>query len=131
MIRHLFRFIVLLSSILSSTTFDEPSFTIETIPASKGNWTYIPEGKGEMIIRITTTNADRVKVWRVPTGTQQWSERKLICDHSGLKNNWACVWSYNEKESIHDHFVVIAYNKGSELYQSIISVTRSHSVHHQ
>ncbi|AGN70640.1 hypothetical protein ACVNS2_10940 [Paenibacillus caseinilyticus] len=106
-----------------------PFIKIETIPAPEGNWTYLPEGKGEMIIIVTTSRAKRVKVWRVPTGTQQWEFRKLICDESGDKENWTCDWKYDENEVIHDHFVVEVFGKDWDITDSI-NVTRRHSEDH-
>jgi len=102
-----------------------PFMKIETIPVSEGNWTYIPEGSGKMIIHVDTTTAKKMKVWRVPTGTQQWENRKLICEESGNKDNWDCVWRYGIDETIHDHFVVQVFGEGWEINDSI-NVTRRH-----
>ncbi|MDQ0896444.1 MULTISPECIES: hypothetical protein [unclassified Paenibacillus] len=113
------------------TTFAQasPLMKIETTPVPEGNWTYIPEGSGEMKIHVTTSYAKKIKVWRVPTGTQQWVNRKLICEESGFKTDWICVWKYDKDDTIHDHFVVEVFGEDWRIQDSI-NVTRRHSKNH-
>jgi hypothetical protein len=102
---------------------------IETIPAPEGNWVYLPEGDGELIIHVSTAYANKLKVWRVPTGTQQWENRTLVCEDKGIKDNWTCIWRYSKDDNIHDHFVVEAIGEG-ESSKSSINVTRRHTKNH-
>ncbi|RAP75742.1 hypothetical protein [Paenibacillus montanisoli] len=113
----------MLSGLFESNAQSTPVTTIETIPAPEGGWTYIPEGRGEMIIHVETSNAKEIKVWRVPTGTQQWENRQLVCAAFGNITSWNCVWKYNEDDTIHDHFVIWIVGEGWEFKDSI-NVTR-------
>ncbi|MDQ6421991.1 hypothetical protein RB620_21405 [Paenibacillus sp. LHD-117] len=122
-------YLLILSCLCVSNAQAHPFLKIETIPAPEGNWTYIPEGSGEMFIHVETAHAKKIKVWRVPTGTQQWKNRKLVCEESGYKDNWNCVWRYDKDETIHDHFVVQVFGEGWEIQDSI-NVTRRHAEDH-
>ncbi|SFE76633.1 hypothetical protein SAMN05216378_4000 [Paenibacillus catalpae] len=106
-----------------------PHMTIETVPAPEGNWVYLPEGDGEMKIIVRISHAQRIKVWRVPTGTQQWEFRELICDSSGERDIWTCTWRYDERDTIHDHFVVELIDKDWSMKESL-NVTRRHAENH-
>jgi hypothetical protein len=106
---------------------EEPPFlSIETIPKPEGNWVYIQKGSGEMVIKAITRNVQRIKVWIVPTGTQTWAERKLLCDQSGNKDIWKCIWRYTAEETIHYHVVIRVEGK-SGVSEEIINVTRRHN----
>ncbi|KRE22779.1 hypothetical protein [Paenibacillus sp. Soil522] len=102
---------------------------IKTIPSPEGNWVYIPEGNGEMIINVSTAYANTFKVWRVPTGTQQWENRTLICEKRGNEDDWTCTWRYTKDDNIHDHFVVEVSGEGGSATASI-NVTRKHAIDH-
>lgn len=117
--------------ILSGITYAQqsPTLSIKTVPAPKGNWVYLPEGDGKFEIHVSTEYANRLKVWKVPTGTQQWENRILICDQGGNKNDWTCIWSYTKDETIHHHFFVeVSGESGSAT--DIINVTRRHTKDH-
>ncbi|MDQ0878845.1 hypothetical protein QFZ77_007504 [Paenibacillus sp. V4I3] len=108
----------------------QPSLmSIKTIPAPEGNWVYLPEGDGQMVIHVSTAYSNTFKVWRVPTGTQQWENRILICNEKGNKFDWTCVWRYTKDDTIHDHFVVEASGEGGSIKGSI-NVTRRHDENH-
>ncbi|MDQ8733867.1 hypothetical protein [Paenibacillus sp. LHD-38] len=106
-----------------------PLMSIKTIPSPEGNWVYIPEGDGEMIINVSTAYVNTFKVWRVPTGTQQWENRILICEKRGNVDDWTCIWRYTKDDNIHDHFVVEVTGEGGSATDSI-NVTRKHSLDH-
>jgi hypothetical protein len=108
---------------------EPPYLSIDTIPKPEGNWVYIQEGSGEMVIKVTTRNVQRIKVWIVPTGTQTWDERKLLCDQSGNKDFWTCIWRYTAEETIHYHVVIHAVGRSGVLAE-ILNVTRRHSQEH-
>lgn len=112
------------------TFAEEPPFlSVEAIPAPEGNWVYIPEGSGEMVIKVTTRNVQKIKIWIVPTGSQTWDERRLLCEEKGNKDLWTCIWRYTAEETIHDHIVIHVEGKGGKSAASI-NVTRRHSEDH-
>lgn len=112
-----------------ATERQPPLMNITTIPAPDGNWVYLPEGNGELVIHVATTNAvNALKVWRTPTGTQQL-EKTTICEQRGYISDWTCVWRYTKDDTIHDHFFVnVSYENGSAT--DIINVTRRHTKDH-
>ncbi|WP_423408975.1 hypothetical protein AABM38_02455 [Heyndrickxia sp. MSNUG] len=42
------------------------------------NWVSVPQGTDEITIYVEAKNTETVLFWIIPTGTQQWNERKLI-----------------------------------------------------
>ncbi|WP_336765454.1 hypothetical protein [Paenibacillus sp. USHLN196] len=120
---------MLISGFTNANTPQPPLTSIETIPAPEGNWVYLPEGDGEMVICVSTAYTNTFNVWRVPTGTQQWENRILICNEKGNKDDWTCIWRYTKDDNIHDHFVVEASGEGGCIKDSI-NVTRTHDEDH-
>lgn len=118
-----------ISGYVNANTLQPPLMSITTIPAPEGNWVYLPEGGGEMVIHVSTAYTNTFNVWRVPTGTKQWENRILICKEKGNKDDWTCVWRYTKGDTIHDHFVVEASGEGGSIKDSI-NVTRRHDENH-
>lgn len=118
-----------ISGFANANTPQPPLMSIETIPAPEGNWVYLPEGNGEMVIHVSTAYTNTLNVWRVPTGTQQWENRTLICNEKGNKDDRTCIWRYTKDDTIHDHFVVEASGEGGSIKDSI-NVSRRHDEDH-
>ncbi|MFF2479913.1 hypothetical protein [Paenibacillus sp. NPDC058071] len=133
--RNTTKLVIIVSAFITSSGFanadipQPPLMSIETIPAPEGNWVYLPEGNGEMVIHVSTAYPNTFNVWRVPTGTQQWKNRILICKGKGKTDDWTCIWRYTKEDSIHDHFVVEASEEGGNITDSI-NVTRRHHENH-
>ena len=77
---------------LSLLTACQPFISQESpIPSSKpkiksiykdnpkdGTWVQIPKGTKKMTFHVEAENTETILFWLIPTGTQTWTERKLI-----------------------------------------------------
>ncbi|MEH7883779.1 hypothetical protein V7654_05570 [Bacillus sp. JJ1609] len=86
------------------------------------NWVSVPKGTDEITIYVEATNTETVLFWLIPTGTQQWYERKLIgydIKDDG-DNNFSLTWKI--PRHLHDHLEVQALGE-NELIGSSLNIT--------
>jgi hypothetical protein len=97
--------------IYSNTEYVSPSPKIEkfytNIPEID-NWVVVPKSTKEITINVEALNTETVLFWLVPTGSEQWNERKLI--GFDIKNDGDNKFSMTWKipEHLHHHLYVEA-----------------------
>lgn len=107
----------------TSSNFKRPQIIkVKTIPSARGGWVVLPNKPGQLIIKVKTINAKRLKFWIVPTGSETWKYRKLLGELSNGKNVWSFTWNYGN-ELIHDHIVIQAIGDQGLEESTIINVT--------
>lgn len=111
--------------IKANTEYVPPSPKIEKFYTSipeKDNWVRVPEGTKEITIYVEALNTETVLFWLIPTGTQQWYERKLIgydIKDDG-DNKFSLTWKI--PRPLHDHLEVQALGE-NEIAGRILNIT--------
>lgn len=75
-----------------------------------GNWVKIPEGTKNITFHVEAENTETVLFWLIPTGTQTWTERKLIgydIRKDPTDRYFSLTWTI-DKPYLHDHLHVQA-----------------------
>ncbi|MEH7442957.1 hypothetical protein V7201_11685 [Bacillus sp. JJ1122] len=86
------------------------------------NWVSVPQGTDEITIYVEAKNTETVLFWIIPTGIQQWYERKLIgydIKDDG-DNKFSLTWKI--PGHLQDHLEVQALGE-NELTGSILNIT--------
>jgi hypothetical protein len=86
------------------------------------NWVSAPQGTDEITIYVEAKNTETVLFWIIPTGTQQWYERKLI--GYDIKDDGDNYFSLTWKipRNLHDHLKVQGLGE-NELAGSSLNIT--------
>ena len=88
--------------------------SISTDYHSDGNWIQIPKGTREITFDIKAKNTETVLYWLIPTGTQTWTERKLIgydIKDNENDNDFSLTWEI-DKPYLHDSLHIQAIGEG-------------------
>lgn len=88
--------------------------SIKTTYPTEGTWVKIPKGTKIVTMQVEAENTETVLFWIIPTGTQTWTERKLIgFDLKGNEydTNFSLTWNINKPYS-HDHLYIQALGDG-------------------
>lgn len=75
-----------------------------------GNWVQIPKGTMNITFYVEAENTETVLFWLIPTGTQTWTERKLIgydIRDNPTDHNFSITWTI-DKPYLHDHLHIQA-----------------------
>ncbi len=75
-----------------------------------GIWVQIPKGTEKITFHVEAENTETILFWLIPTGTQTWTERKLIgytVRENQTDNNFSLTWNI-DKPSLYDHIVIQA-----------------------
>jgi hypothetical protein len=120
MILKIFFAINILTSFQPNMSQDTPSqppnpeiLSISTDYPKDGNWIQIPKGTKEITFEVKATNTETVLYWLIPTGTQTWTERKLIGYDikDQIDNDFSLTWKI-DKPYLHDHLHIQAIGEG-------------------
>lgn len=79
-----------------------------------GSWIKIPKGTREITFKVQSENTETILFWLIPTGTQTWTERKLIgydIKENENDNNFSFVWNIDQSY-LHDHLSIQALGEG-------------------
>ena len=88
--------------------------SITTDFPKEGTWVQIPKGTKKLTFQVEAENTDTVLFWLIPTGTQTWTERKLIgydIREDKYDTNFSLTWSI-DKPYLHDHLYIQAIGDG-------------------
>ena len=88
-----------------------------------GIWVQIPKGTKNITFYVEAENTETVLFWLIPTGTQTWTERKLIgydIKENPTDTNFSLTWTI-DTPYLHDHLHVQALGK-EILEQDIINL---------
>ncbi|WP_316572651.1 hypothetical protein [Neobacillus sp. YIM B06451] len=80
------------------------------------NWVEIPKGTKNITFNVQANNTETVLFWLIPTGTENWNQRKLIgydLKTDEQDNSFTLTWNIN-KSYLHDHLYVQAIGEGIE-----------------
>lgn len=87
---------------------------INTDYPKDGMWVQIPKGAEKITFHVESKNTETVLFWLIPTGTQTWTERKLIgydIRENQSDNNFSLTWNI-DKPYLHDHLHIQAIGEG-------------------
>ncbi|WP_246945199.1 hypothetical protein [Bacillus pinisoli] len=122
MILKLFFALNILTAFQSNFSQDIPSQTpnprilsISTDYSSNGNWIQIPKATKEITFKIKAEHTETVLFWLIPTGTQKWTERKLIgydIKENERDDNFSFTWNI-DKPYLQDHIHIQAIGEGN------------------
>lgn len=102
-----------LSSYENSIPPSKPEIkSIDTDYPKDGNWVRIPKGTKKITFHVEAEYTDTILFWLIPTGTQTWTERKLIgydIRENQTDNNFSLTWAV-DKPYLHDHLYIQAIN---------------------
>ncbi|WP_342601216.1 hypothetical protein MHB48_09610 [Psychrobacillus sp. FSL H8-0483] len=105
-------------SLISEDTTSQPPRpeikSINTVYAKEGNWVSIPNGTKKITFHVEAENTETVLFWLIPTGTQTWTERKLIgydIQENQNDNNFSLTWNI-DKPYLHEHLHIQAIGEG-------------------
>jgi len=65
----------------------------------EGTWVRIPKGSKKITFKVQAENTDTILFWLIPTGTQTWTERKLIgydLKENENDNSFSFTWNINK-----------------------------------
>jgi len=88
--------------------------SIYTDYPKEGNWVQIPKGTKKITFHVEAENTETILFWLIPTGTQTWTERKLIgydIRENQTDKNFSLTWNIN-KLSLYDHLYIQAIGDG-------------------
>ncbi|OPA81044.1 hypothetical protein BVG16_01490 [Paenibacillus selenitireducens] len=89
----------------------------------ESGWWIVPKGVSKMTIHVRAKNTDTVLFWLVPSGTETWSERKLIGYDKNGSDDWSLKWEFGNR-TLHDHIYVQALGSdGLTMDNKTINVT--------
>jgi len=80
----------------------------------EGNWVQIPKGTKKITFHVEAENTETILFWLIPTGTQTWTERKLIgydIRENQTDKNFSLTWNINML-SLYDHLYIQAIGDG-------------------
>ena len=80
----------------------------------EGTWVQIPKGTKNLTFHVEAENTDTILFWLIPTGTQTWTERKLIgydIRENETDNNFSLTWNI-DKPYLLDHLYIQAIGDG-------------------
>ncbi|MFC0414065.1 hypothetical protein ACFFHH_01070 [Cytobacillus solani] len=72
------------------------------------------KGTKEITFKVKAANTETVLFWLIPTGTQTWTERRLIgydIKENENDNNFSLTWNI-DKPYLHDHLHIQAIGEG-------------------
>lgn len=75
-----------------------------------GIWVQLPKGTKEITFYVEAENTETVLFWLIPTGTQTWTERKLIgydIREDVTDNNFSFTW-HIDRSYLLDHLFIQA-----------------------
>jgi hypothetical protein len=111
----------ILTAVQPNISIDTPSqplnpniLSISTDYPNDGNWIRIPKGTKEITFEVKAENTETVLYWLIPTGTQTWTERKLIgydIKENQNDNSFSLTWKI-DKPYLHDHLHIQAIGEG-------------------
>ena len=105
----------------SSITSSKPDIkSIYTDYPKDGAWVQIPRGTKKITFHVEAENTETILFWLIPTGTQTWTERKLIgydIRENQTDNNLTLTWNI-DKPYLNDHLHVQAI--GEEIVEQDI-----------
>jgi len=115
MIPKLFLIILTLSFplLIQQTSIHSPMpqiISINTDFPEVGGWVQIPKGTERITFSIEAEHAETILFWLIPTGTQTWSERKLIgydIRENESDKSFSLTWNI-DKPYLHDHIYIQA-----------------------
>lgn len=121
MILKLFLALNFLTAFQPNISQDNPSrspnpriLNISTDYHNDGNWIQIPKGTKEITFEVKAVNTETVLYWLIPTGTQTWTERKLIgydIKENQNDNDFSLTWRI-DKPYLHDILHIQALGEG-------------------
>ena len=85
-----------------------------------GTWVQIPKGTKKITFHVEAVNTETILFWLIPTGTQTWTERKLIgydIRENETDNNFSLTWNI-DKPYLLDHLYIQAI--GEEMVEQDI-----------
>ena len=95
----------------SPTSSSKPEIkSIYTDYPKDGTWVQIPKGTKKITFHVEAENTETILFWLIPTGTQTWTERKLIgydIRENQTDNNFSLTWNI-DKPYLHDHLYIQA-----------------------
>ena len=98
-----------------SPTSSKPEIkSIYTDFLKEGIWVSIPKGTKKITFHVEAENTDTILFWLIPTGTQTWTERKLIgydIRENETDNNFSLTWNI-DKPYLLDHLYIQAIGDG-------------------
>ena len=80
----------------------------------EGTWVQIPKGTKNLTFHAEAENTETILFWLIPTGTQTWTERKLIgydIRENETDNNFSLTWNI-DKPYLLDHLYIQAIGDG-------------------
>ena len=80
----------------------------------EGTWVQIPKGTENLTFHVEAENTDTILFWLIPTGTQTWTERKLIgydIRVNETDNKFSLTWNI-DKPYLLDHLYIQAIGDG-------------------
>jgi len=99
----------------SPITSSQPEIkSIYTDYPKEGTWVQIPKGTNKITFYVEAENTETILFWLIPTGTQTWTERKLIgydIRENQTDNNYSLTWNI-EKPYLYDHLYIQAIGDG-------------------
>ncbi|WP_240793471.1 hypothetical protein [Psychrobacillus vulpis] len=99
---------------VSPITSSKPEIkSIYTDYPKDGIWVQIPKGTEKITFHVEAENTETILFWLIPTGTQTWTERKLIgydIQENQIDNNFSLTWNI-DKPYLHDHLYIQAIGK--------------------
>ncbi|MFJ7973535.1 hypothetical protein [Psychrobacillus sp. NPDC096389] len=89
-----------------------------SIPITE-NWVRVPKKTKEITIYVEAKNTETVLFWLIPTGTAQWTERKLIGYDikDDRDNKFSFTWQI--ERPLLDHLVVQAVGENEITNESL------------
>lgn len=92
---------------------------ITNYPESQ-NWIQLPK-KGILQLTVKTKNAEVIKFWLVPAGSNTWQFRKLIKEEKIRNDTTILEWQFNQE--IHSHIVIQIKNRAGCLNSQSLNIT--------
>lgn len=95
----------------SPTTSAKPKLkSIYTDYPKEGIWVQIPKGTKKITFHVEAENTETILFWLTPTGTQTWTERKLIgydIRENQTDTHFTLTWNIDQPY-LHDHLCIQA-----------------------
>lgn len=99
----------------SPITSSKPEIkSIYTDYPKDGTWIQIPKGTKKIIFHVEAEHTETILFWLIPTGTQTWTERKLIgydIRENQTDSNFSLTWNI-DKSYLYDHLYIQAIGDG-------------------
>ncbi len=95
----------------SPITSSKPEIkSIYTDYPKDGTWVQIPKGTKKITFHVVAENTETILFWLIPTGTQTWTERKLIgydSRENQTDKNFSLTWNI-DRPYLYDHLYIQA-----------------------